>query len=196
MKRLSLILLLLVLSIGGLSAQTVGKVVSGTIIAGDDNSPIAGATIRAKNTKGKGTVSDVNGKFRLLLPDNEDAVIVSFIGYASREITAGKELRIVLKPEAEALKEVMVVAHSDCGACHMNSNEMIEHMKARGIKQETIDMIRFCGVDFGAWLDGFEDTEKSVKGTVRAIMEHPLIPEDIMVRGFIIDSVTGELTKV
>lgn len=52
------------------------------------------------------------------------------------------------------------------------------------------------GVDFGAWLDGFEDTEKSVKGTVRAIMEHPLIPEDIMVRGFIIDSVTGELTKV
>mgnify|MGYP000627025698 FL=1 len=53
------------------------------------------------------------------------------------------------------VKEVMVVAHSDCGACHMNSNEMIEHMKARGIKQETIDMIRFCGVDFGAWLDGF-----------------------------------------
>lgn len=94
------------------------------------------------------------------------------------------------------VKEVMVVTHSDCGACHMNSNEMIEHMKARGIKQETIDMIRFCGVDFGAWLDGFEDTEKSVKGTVRAIMEHPLIPEDIIVRGFIIDSVTGELTKV
>ena len=85
------------------------------------------------------------------------------------------------------VKEVMVVAHSDCGACHMNSNEMIEHMKARGIKQETIDMIRFCGV---------EETEKSVKGTVRAIMEHPLIPEDIIVRGFIIDSVTGELTKV
>ena len=94
------------------------------------------------------------------------------------------------------VKEVMVVAHSDCGACHMNSNEMIEHMKARGIKQETIDMIRFCGVDFGAWLDGFEDTEKSVKGTVRAIMEHPLIPEDIMARGFIIDSVTGALRNV
>ena len=33
------------------------------------------------------------------------------------------------------------------------------HMKARGIKQETIDMIRFCGVDFASWLDGFEDTD-------------------------------------
>ena len=46
------------------------------------------------------------------------------------------------------VKEVMVIAHSDCGACHMNSGEMIEHMKARGIKQETIDMIHYCGVDF------------------------------------------------
>ena len=54
----------------------------------------------------------------------------------------------------------------------------------------------YVGYYFGEWLDGFEDTEKSVKGTVRAIMEHPLIPEDIIVRGFIIDSVTGELTKV
>lgn len=92
--------------------------------------------------------------------------------------------------------EVMVIAHSDCGACHMSSAQMIEHMKARGIKQETIDMIRFCGVDFESWLCGFEDTEKSVKGTVEAIINHPLIPNDINVSGFIIDSVTGELTPV
>ena len=92
--------------------------------------------------------------------------------------------------------EVMVIAHSDCGACHMSSAQMIEHMKARGIKQETIDMIRFCGVDFESWLYGFEDTEKSVKGTVEAIINHPLIPNDINVSGFIIDSVTGELTPV
>ena len=72
---------------------------------------------------------------------------------------------------------------------------MIEHMKTRGIKQETIDMIRFCGVDFESWLYGFEDTEKSVKGTVEAIVNHPLIPDDVNVSGFIIDSVTGELTR-
>jgi len=69
-------------------------------------------------------------------------------------------------------------------------------MKARGIKQETIDMIHYCGVDFASWLDGFEDTEKSVRGTVHAIVNHPLIPSDIKVYGFIIDSVTGKLTKV
>lgn len=92
--------------------------------------------------------------------------------------------------------EVMVIAHSDCGACNMSSGKMIERMKARGIKQETIDMIRFCGVDFESWLYGFEDTEKSVKGTVDAIINHPLIPSDITVHGFIIDSMTGALTAV
>ena len=37
------------------------------------------------------------------------------------------------------VEEVMVIAHSDCGACHMNSDEMIAHMKKRGIslKQST-----------------------------------------------------------
>lgn len=94
------------------------------------------------------------------------------------------------------VNEVMVIAHSDCGACHMNHEQMIDHMKNRGIKQETIDMIRFCGVDFAEWLDGFEDTEKSVRNTVKAILEHPLIPHDIMVRGYIIDSHTGLLTPV
>ena len=94
------------------------------------------------------------------------------------------------------VKEVMVIAHSDCGACHMNHEEMIAQMKARGVKQETIDMIRFCGVDFASWLDGFEDTEKSVRGTVKAIVSHPLIPQDVTVTGFIIHSVTGELTRI
>lgn len=31
---------------------------------------------------------------------------------------------------------------------------------------------------------------------VATIAHHPLIPSDVLVRGFIIDSVTGELTEV
>ena len=58
------------------------------------------------------------------------------------------------------VEEIMVIAHSDCGACHMHSEEMLEKMKARGINPDYIDMMRFCGVDFHSWLDGFEDTEK------------------------------------
>ena len=73
---------------------------------------------------------------------------------------------------------------------------VIEKMKARGINADYIHMMSFCGVDFHSWLDGFEDTEKSVRGTVDFIVHHPLIPSDVKVHGFIIDSTTGELTRI
>ena len=92
--------------------------------------------------------------------------------------------------------EVMIIGHSDCGAQHMDSDEMIEAMKKRGIPAERIDMIRYCGIDFKYWLRGFDSTECSVKDTVEQVRNHPLIPTDITVRGFVINSVTGELTEV
>lgn len=94
------------------------------------------------------------------------------------------------------VKEIMVIHHSDCGACHMDSEILIQKMEERGVSTDYVDMMRFCGVDFHQWLDGFEDTEKSVKGTVDFIVRHPLIPNDVKVHGFIIDSTTGELTRV
>ena len=94
------------------------------------------------------------------------------------------------------VEEIMVIAHSDCGACHMHSEEMLEKMMSRCFNAVYIHMMSFCGVDFHSWLDGFEDTEKSVRGTVDFIVHHPLIPSDVKVHGFIIDSTTGELTRI
>ena len=122
----------------------------------------------------------------------EENTVFAFYG----KMGAGKTTFIKAVCEELGVTDVMVVAHSDCGACHMSAQQMIEHMKARGIHQETIDMIRYCGVDFEKWLYGFGDTEKSVRETVEAIVNHPLIPHDIQVHGFVIDSHTGELSRV
>ena len=94
------------------------------------------------------------------------------------------------------VNEVMVIAHTDCGACHMSSREMKHLMTERGIKQEQIDTIELCGIDLDTWLEGFHDTEASVRRTVQTIRRHPLIPSDISVSGYIINSVTGALTAV
>ena len=94
------------------------------------------------------------------------------------------------------VQEIMVIGHTDCGAKHMNAEEMIRQMRARGIKQESIDMIRYCGIDFESWLSGFDTSEGSVHETVEQIRNHPLLPHDITVRGFVIDSVTGKLTEI
>ena len=94
------------------------------------------------------------------------------------------------------VEEIMVVAHSHCGACHMSYDHFHEQMLSRGITGKTLDTIRKCGIDLNHWLEGFKDTPESVKRTMQTIKTHPLVPADITVRGFIIDSETGELEEV
>jgi len=94
------------------------------------------------------------------------------------------------------VEEIMVVAHSNCGACHMSFSHFHEQMTARGITDETLDTIRHSGIDLDSWLEGFKDTPESVRKTVTTIKSHPLMPRDITVRGFIIDSVTGALEEI
>lgn len=89
--------------------------------------------------------------------------------------------------------EIMVVAHTSCGACHMSFHHFREEMLRRGIPAAELER---KDIDLDAWLEGFHDTEKSVRETVDSIVRHPLIPSDVTVRGFIIDSATGELSEV
>lgn len=50
-----------------------------------------------------------------------------------------------------------------------------------------------CGINLHHWMEGFEDTPESAHKTAEHIKSHPLVPKDIIVRGLIIDSETGEL---
>ncbi len=94
------------------------------------------------------------------------------------------------------VEDIMVIAHTNCGACHMNGKKFTALMETRGIGTETLETLRNSGIDLDAWLEGFHDTEESVRRTVGCIKSHPLIPKDITVYGFIIDSTTGELSRI
>ena len=91
------------------------------------------------------------------------------------------------------VEEIMVVAHTTCGACHMSFGHFREAMLGRGIPETALQR---TDIDLDAWLEGFHDTERSVRQTVGTIVNHPLIPADVTVRGFIIDSATGALTEI
>lgn len=93
------------------------------------------------------------------------------------------------------VEEIMIIGHTDCGAQHMNSKVMLQHIKEHGVTDEQIAMMEYCNVDLHAWLSGFDNVEQSVRGSVHLVKHHPLVPKDIIVRGFIINSVTGELTE-
>jgi len=94
------------------------------------------------------------------------------------------------------VNEIMVVHHTDCGAGKMTYADFEPHFLERGIGRDTLETIKACGVDLAAWLEGFHDTEASVRKTVAAIVGHPLVPSDVVVRGFIMDTITGRLEEV
>lgn len=94
------------------------------------------------------------------------------------------------------VNEIMVIGHTDCGVQHMDGQKMIDHMRQRGISEDHIDMIKYCGINLNEWLSGFDDTSEAVLETIELIKKHPLIPSDITVRGFIMDSTTGQLNII
>ena len=93
------------------------------------------------------------------------------------------------------VEEIMVIGHTDCGVQHIDSESMID-MKQRGVSQASIDLMKYCGIDFERWLAGFDTVEQSVTDTVNTIRNHPLMPRDVRIGGYVIDTETGELSTV
>lgn len=91
------------------------------------------------------------------------------------------------------VNEIMVIGHTGCGVQGMNAEEMLHLMRERGIDEEHISLMRHCGIDLDSWLHGFDETDAAVLETVDLIAHHPLVPKDVRVAGYIIDSTTGEL---
>lgn len=91
---------------------------------------------------------------------------------------------------------VMVVAHTDCGVQQMDSGRMLMKLKQRGISEETLAGLYRDGVDYSRWLCGFATPEESVRESAACLKAHPLIPKNVAIYGFVMDSETGELHEV
>ena len=94
------------------------------------------------------------------------------------------------------VEEIMVIGHTDCGVSGINADMMIRHLLQRGISQDHIDMMRYCGVNFEKWLHGFDRVEDSVQETVDFLIHHPLMPSDVVIKGYVMDVETGALTPL
>lgn len=94
------------------------------------------------------------------------------------------------------VNEVMIIGHTGCGVQGMDGKEMLELMHKRGIDEEHITLMKHCGIDLESWLHGFDETEDAVLETVDLVKNHPLVPKDVIVKGYIMHSETGELKPI
>ena len=75
--------------------------------------PVIGATVKVKNAANVGTVTDFEGNFDLKAAPTNGTLVVSYIGFKTKEIAYknGQTLNITIEEDAETLQEVVVVGY-------------------------------------------------------------------------------------
>ena len=98
-------------SIAPVIPQSVSKSVTGTVTDETDK-PLPGVSIKVKGT-GTGTVTDINGKYSITIPNEGTTLVFSYIGYLQQEVIVNSQtvVNIQLKAAPSSLNEVVVIGY-------------------------------------------------------------------------------------
>ncbi len=109
MKKFLLVCFSFVFALSSAWAQE--RNVSGKVTSPEDGSSLPGVNVVLKGTT-NGTVTDVDGNFRLSVPASGGTLVFSFIGLATQEIPVGDRtvIDVQLASDVQQLAEVVVTA--------------------------------------------------------------------------------------
>ena len=136
------LLLLLALGLGGLSAQTY--TVAGTVTDAESGDPLIGASvILGSGGATSGTITDFDGRYTLSNVPAGTEITFSYTGFLSltRTVENGNPLDIVMSGDVQALEEVVVIGYGTqqkrnvTGAVSTVGSETIDQIKPIKIEQ-------------------------------------------------------------
>lgn len=112
-----------------LQVPTTDRRIQGTVFD-ESGEGLPGVSVLVKGTQ-TGTITDINGAFSIVVPNQESVLVFSFVGYITQEITVGNQSNITLDLEVDQkiLEEVVVVGfgtqkkQSVVGAIVQTTNE-------------------------------------------------------------------------
>lgn len=86
--------------------------VKGRVMDADTKEPLVGCNVVVKGTQ-KGTNTDANGNFSIVVSDEKAVLVIGFIGYEKQEITVGSRtnVEVALKSSASELSQVVVIGY-------------------------------------------------------------------------------------
>ena len=87
------------------------RTITGTITSATDNEPLPGATVLVKGTT-TGTITDLDGKYVLVVPQDKDVLVYTFLGFKMHEETIGNRnvINVGLEEDVLGLETVVVTA--------------------------------------------------------------------------------------
>jgi TonB-linked SusC/RagA family outer membrane protein len=119
----------------------VSKVITGKVT--DENGlTLPGVTVTLKGTT-NAVGTDVNGTFRIDVPNDQSVLVFTFVGYASKEVTVSDKsvINVSLRSDSRSLNEVVVVGYGTqkranvTGAVSSVSGKTISALPVGGVDQ-------------------------------------------------------------
>lgn len=103
-KLLTMIMALLVSVFSSAQNLITGSVTD------ESGEPLMGASLAEKGNERNGTTTDIDGRFSINV-SNGATLLVSYIGYATQNVTARNGMTIVMQEEGLSLDEVMIIGY-------------------------------------------------------------------------------------
>lgn len=111
LRKSTFFMLIILLLSFSLNVSAQGNVITGTVIAEDDGSPLIGVNITNKKTNKK-TVTNASGKFTITAEKGE-TLVFSYTSYSTKQVVVGdvKVINITLAAAEKQLDDVVVTAY-------------------------------------------------------------------------------------
>ena len=92
--------------------QPVEKTITGQVTDLSTGETLPGVNILVKGTT-IGTITDVDGNYRLTAPDDAETLVFSSVGYTSEEVAIGDQtvIDLAMDPDIQSLSEVVVIGY-------------------------------------------------------------------------------------
>ena len=94
------------------TVSALEQTITGRVRDGENDEPLPGVNILAKGTT-QGTVTDIDGRYRLTVSDEVTTLVFSSIGYETQEveINGRSTIDLTLAPDVQSLSEVVVIGY-------------------------------------------------------------------------------------
>ncbi len=187
----SRLLLTLAFVLAGQTMWAQTKTVSG-VVKDATGDTVIGASVLEKGTT-NGTISDLNGQFKIKVSNDKAVLQISFVGYQTQEISlAGKtDITVVMQDDSKILDEVVVVGYgqqkkeSVVGAISQVSSKELLQSPAANISQAIAGKISGVITSQTSGAPGSDDTQIFIRGRATFAGDaQPLVLVDGVERSF------------
>lgn len=113
------------------------------VVVDDSDNPLVGVNITVKGIEGEGVITDLNGNFRISLPQKKYTFVFSYIGMKTQEVIAqvGKKMTIRMVEDSEVLEETVITgiyrrrAESFTGASAIYTEKKLKEISNQNLLQ-------------------------------------------------------------